>query len=135
MTNVLSLVGILIKLIPFLKEVFLKNDDFKKAITNNKALIGIFLACVIMFVSNVSQFDRLVTNSQQIRKLSRGISEIETEYAVVREEITELRSCVKTRQEQNHKYEIELSEMKAIIRLREERMEEMKATISKLRSK
>ena len=135
MTNVLALIGLVVKLLPFLKEIFLKNKDLRDAVVNNKALLGIFLACVIMFVSNVSQFDRLVANNQQIKTLNAGLKAIEADYQITTVEVVALKESVENYKLRTHGHEIELSRLNEVVRLREERIAEMKETIANLRER
>lgn len=135
MTNVLALIGLVVKLLPFLKEIFLKNKDLRDVVVNNKALLGIFLACVIMFVSNVSQFDRLVANNQQIKTLNAGLKAIEADYQITTVEVVALKESVESYKLRTHSHEIELGKLNEVVRLREERIAEMKETIAKLRER
>ncbi len=133
MTNILALFGLLAKLLPFLKEVFLKNKDFREAIIHNRAVLGVFLACIILFTLNLDHVDTMLQNQQKIRELTRGFEVVEKDHRVLTEELSAIRVEVVELKQQNHQYEVDLTEAKKTIQLREESILEYKNTINILR--
>lgn len=133
MTNIIALLGLLVKLFPFLKEVFLKNKDFREAIMSNRAMIGVFLACIVLFALNLDHVDTLLQNQQKIRELTRGFEVVEKDHRVLTEELVRLREQFVILIDENHQYEVDLTEAKKTIQLREESILEYKNTINILR--
>jgi len=133
MGNIIALLGLLIKLIPFLKEVFLKNQDFREAILSNRAVIGVFFACIVLFVLNLDHIDTLMHNQQKIRELTQGFESVERDNKRVALELTELKVELVALREENHEFEVKLAEAQKIIQVREERLEDHKNTIKVLR--
>lgn len=135
MTNILALFGLLAKLLPFLKEVFIKNKDFREAIIHNRAVLGVFLACIVLFMLNLDHLDALMANKEKIRELKRGFEVVEADHRKLSEELSTIRIEVVELKQQNHQYEIDLAEANKTIQLREERLGEMRVTIKNLRDK
>lgn len=133
MTNILALFGLLAKLLPFLKEVFLKNKDFREAIIHNRAVLGVFLACIILFTLNLDHVDTMLQNQQKIRELTRGFEVVEKDHRVLTEELSAIRVEAVELKQENHQYEVDLTEAKKTIQLREESILEYKNTINILR--
>ena len=133
MTNIVALFGLLVKLLPFLKEVFIKNKDFREAIMHNRAVLGVFLACIVLFTLNLGHLDTLMANQEKIRELKRGLEVVEANHR----ELTEVLSAIRIEdvelKRQNHQYEIDLAEANKTIQLREESILEYKNTINILR--
>lgn len=130
MTNILALFGLLAKLLPFLKEVFLKNKDFREAIIHNRAVLGVFLACIILFTLNLDHVDTMLQNQQKIRELTRGFEVVEKDHRVLTEELSAIRVEAVELKQENHQYEVDLTEAKKTIQLREESILEYKNTIN-----
>ena len=135
MTNIVALFGLLVKLLPFLKEVFIKNKDFREAIIHNRAVLGVFLACIVLFTINLDHLDTLMANQEKIRELKRGFEVVQADHRELTEELSAIRIEVVELKQQNHQYEIDLAEANKTIQLREERMGEMRITIDKLRDR
>lgn len=133
MTNIVALFGLLAKLLPFLKEVFIKNKDFREAIIHNRAVLGVFLACIVLFMLNLDQLDTLMANKEKIRELKRGFEVVEKDHRVLTEELVRLREQFVILIDENHQYEVDLTEAKKTIQLREESILEYKNTINILR--
>lgn len=135
MTNIIAMLGLLVKLVPFLKEVFIKNKDFREAVLSNRAVLGIFLACIVLFTINLDHIDTLLTNQEKIRELTRGFEVVQKDHERITLEMLGLRSQVIDLQIENHKYEVDLAEANKTIQLREERLTEMRGTIDLLRER
>lgn len=133
MTNIVALFGLLVKLLPFLKEVFIKNKDFREAIIHNRAVLGVFLACIVLFMLNLDHLDTLMANKEKIRELKRGFEVVEKDHRVLTEELVRLREQFVILIDENHQYEVDLTEAKKTIQLREESILEYKNTINILR--
>ena len=133
MTNIVALFGLLVKLLPFLKEVFIKNKDFREAILHNRAVLGVFLACIVLFTLNLDHLDTLLANQEKIRELKRGFEVVQADHRELTEELSTIRIEVVELKQQNHQYEIDLAEAKKTIQLREESILEYKNTINILR--
>ena len=135
MTNIVALLGLLVKLLPFLKEVFIKNKDFREAIIHNRAVLGVFLACIVLFMLNLDHLDTLMANKEKIRELKRGFEVVEADHRELTEALSTIRIEVVELKRQNHQYEIDLAEANKTIQLREERLGEMRLTIEMLRDR
>lgn len=135
MTNIIALFGFLIKLMPFLKEVFLKNKDFREAILSNRSMIGVFFACIVLFALNLDHIDTLMQNQQKIRELNQGFAVVENDHRKLTEEVLGLKEQILTLRDENHQYEVDLAEANKTIQLREERLGEMRQTIDLLRDR
>ena len=133
MTNIVDLFGLLVKLLPFLKEVFIKNKDFREAIIHNRAVLGVFLACIVLFTINLDHLDTLMDDQEKIRELKRGFEVVEADHRELTEELSAIRIEVVELKQQNHQYEVDLTEAKKTIQLREESILEYKNTINILR--
>lgn len=133
MTNIIAVLGLLVKLIPFLKEVFIKNKDFRDAIIHNKSLLAIFVACSILFTVNLDHIDNLVENQHRIKELTRGFEEVKLDYDVMSLEMTQLQLTVQSQQSKVHGLEVSLAKAEETIKLREERIAELKETVKTLR--
>ena len=133
MTNIVNLFGLLVKLLPFLKEVFIKNKDFREAIIHNRAVLGVFLACIVLFTINLDHLDTLMDDQEKIRELKRGFEVVQADHRELTEELSAIRIEVVELKQQNHQYEVDLTEAKKTIQLREESILEYKNTINILR--
>lgn len=133
-TNIITLLGLLVKLLPFLKEVFLKNKDFRDAVTNNKSFLAIFMACIILFTVNLDQVDSLVTNQQRIKDLSRGFEEIKHNHDQMALELSKLQLTTDLQLRRVHELEVLLAQAQQTIKLREEHAAELKETLKATRN-
>lgn len=135
MSNIVAILGLLVKLVPFLKEVFIKNKDFREAILTNRSVIGIFMACIVLFAINIDHVDTLLQNQQKIRDLTQGFVVVEKEHKKLTEELVVLKEQFVALNDKNHRYEVDLTEARKTIQLREESISEYKETIRTLNKK
>lgn len=133
MTNFIALLALLSKLMPFLKEVFITNKDFRDAVLANRSVLGIFFACIVLFSINLDQMDTLTENHRKLREMEQRQIAVSTEHSKLTAELSALKDEVFILRDDNHQYAIDLAEARLTIQLREESMAELKETINSLR--
>lgn len=111
--NTVLLFKFLLKLWPFLKEIFIKNKDFQAAVRSNKSIVTLLCASLVLLLLTIGNaqnaqeyarlYDRLLTESRQTTDKHQTLI---TEHAVVLGKYEAMR-------DENHQLDIDLATERA----------------------
>lgn len=127
--NTVLLFKFLLKLWPFVKEVFLKNKDFQLAVRSNKSIVTLLLSALVLLLLTIGNarnaqdyarlYDRLLIES---RETTKKYEQLITDHA-------QLVSKYEVQQGENHQLEVDLATSRATQLSLEQRLADTQANL------
>jgi hypothetical protein len=127
--NTVLLFKFLLKLWPFLKEIFFKNKDFQDAVRSNKSIVTLLCASLVLLLLTIGNaqnsqeyarlYDRLLRES---RETTSKYQQLITDHAVLVGKFDESR-------DNGHQLEVDLATSKANLASLEQRVTDLQISL------
>jgi len=127
--NAVLLFKFLLKLWPFVKEVFFKNKDFQAAIVSNKSIVILLCSSMVLLVLTVGNARSSHDYARLYERVLRESRETTTKYQSLISDHTALVTKYETMKDDHHSQEVEYATVKAEKLWLEQRVVDMKTSL------